>query len=62
LLQKWPADAALPPDLAIAKFDAVDAAVSYLVRSVCVLDVDGEVDPALVPGPPGLAVLRYAHA
>jgi len=31
------------PRTSIAKFDTVDAAVSYLVRSVCVLDIDGEV-------------------
>ncbi|KAG0539520.1 hypothetical protein BDA96_03G329800 [Sorghum bicolor] len=39
-LENWPGDA-LPPDL--ARFDTVDAAVSYLVRSVCVLEIDGEV-------------------
>ena len=39
-LENWPGDA-LPPDL--AKFDTIDAAVSYLVRSVCVLEIDGEV-------------------
>ena len=31
------------PRTSIAKFDTVDAAVSYLVRSVCVLEIDGEV-------------------
>ncbi|TKW16926.1 hypothetical protein SEVIR_5G331700v4 [Setaria viridis] len=39
-LEKWPRDA-LPPDL--AKFNTVDDAVSYLVRAVCVLEIDGEV-------------------
>ncbi|RRT79266.1 hypothetical protein B296_00005193 [Ensete ventricosum] len=40
-LEKWPADAALPPDL--ARFNTVDAAVSHLVRSVCELEIDGQV-------------------
>ncbi|CAO2182811.1 unnamed protein product [Urochloa humidicola] len=39
-LEKWPGDE-LPPDL--ARFDTVDEAVSYLVRSACVLEIDGEV-------------------
>ncbi|KAL6616106.1 hypothetical protein ACP70R_038376 [Stipagrostis hirtigluma subsp. patula] len=39
-LENWPGGA-LPPDL--ARFDTVDEAVSYLVRSVCELELDGEV-------------------
>ncbi|NP_001143831.1 uncharacterized protein LOC100276610 [Zea mays] len=39
-LKNWPRDT-LPPDL--ARFGTVDEAVSYLVRSVCVLEIDGDV-------------------
>ncbi|KAG1347794.1 protein CHLORORESPIRATORY REDUCTION 7, chloroplastic [Cocos nucifera] len=39
-LENWPGDD-LPPDL--SRFDGIDAAVSHLVRSVCELEIDGEV-------------------
>ncbi|KAL0914266.1 hypothetical protein M5K25_014595 [Dendrobium thyrsiflorum] len=39
-LESWPGDE-LPPDL--AGFETIDDAAAYLVRSVCELEIDGEV-------------------
>lgn len=39
-LENWPTKA-LPPDL--GRFESIDDAVSFLVSSVCELEIDGEV-------------------
>ncbi|XP_028796638.1 protein CHLORORESPIRATORY REDUCTION 7, chloroplastic [Neltuma alba] len=39
-LENWPSKT-LPPDL--ARFDTIDEAVSFLVRTVCELQIDGDV-------------------
>jgi len=39
-IENWPGDD-LPPDL--AKFNTTDDVVSHLVKTVCELEIDGEV-------------------
>lgn len=40
LLESWPGKV-LPPDL--SRFEDIDEAVSFLVRSACELEIDGDV-------------------
>lgn len=39
-LENWPAES-LPPDL--SRFESIDDAVQFLVKSVCELEIDGDV-------------------
>lgn len=39
-IENWPSDE-LPPDL--SKFSTIDDVITHLIRSVCELEIDGEV-------------------